>query len=510
MNYLIARVSDVSQRKALPAQMKKLFDYAKKEEWVEGKDFKYIEYDETAYKVNRPKFNQLIIEPLKAEKSLAIVVFDKIDRFSRESTSDERKALHDLFKKGKIELHFPSDGLYISKDSPAHDLFRLDIGVALAAYYSSAIRDNVKRRFSEMLSKGHIIGKAPLGYENYVKQRDDNGNPTEKGVRYDVLRKDKVHEAFELRSIGWSYGAIAKKMKEDGLMNKPRKNKYGKKVATFINKGKWQEIINNPFYIGEMNYMGGEYFHDYGNLIEPWLWDKCQRINRDRRVRHTKLQGKPFLFKKLKCGVEGCGCTITFDGPKGKGGYVYGKCTNYYKVHEPISVNENVLIEQVKDILRQITVPKELLPTIVDEVKKNHSAEQNYYRKLKQSLQDEHEKLDGDIRRMFEERETYSLRMDIFDKMVQEKTVRQNTILQELEDLTEGNKGFVIGASYILELSSRAVELFESDIATIEQKRYLIDTVLSNMQFDGKNLTFTLVEPFGAIAKLSENRKWCG
>lgn len=509
MNYLVARVSDVNQIQALPAQYKKLHEYAKKQKWVENKDFVYIEYDETAFKTNRKKFRELVIEPLLQEKELAIVCFDKIDRFSRDSTSDERKALTDLLRKGKIELHFPSDNLFIHKDSPASDLFRLDIGVALAGYYSSAIRDNVKRRFEEMAASGKITGKAPLGYKNYVKGYDDNGKPI-KWVKFDTLRKDKVHEAFELRSIGWSYGAIAKKMKEDGLMNIPRKNKYGVKVTTYINRGKWQEILDNPFYIGKMRYMGKVYDHKYGNIVEPWLWDKCQRVNRERHVQRSKYQTKPFLFKKLKCGIPECGCTITFDGPKGKGGYIYGRCTAYKGVHKAEWIKEEVLTEQVKAVMRQITVPEKLLPSIIAEIEKNHEAEQDYYKNLKQSLKDEHEKLDADIHNMFDDRETYRLRMDIFESDIQKKTDRQKEILQELEDLSEGNKGFVIGATYIVELCSRAVELFESEWTTIEQKRYLIDTLFSNMTLVGEKLDFTLKQPFDSLVKISKTGVWCG
>ena len=51
MNYLVARVSDREQRKALPAQKKKLYDYAERLRWKDGEDFKYIEFDETAFKV---------------------------------------------------------------------------------------------------------------------------------------------------------------------------------------------------------------------------------------------------------------------------------------------------------------------------------------------------------------------------------------------------------------------------------------------------------------------------
>src|SRR5579884_2119572 len=117
MNYLVARVSDKDQLKALPAQKQKLTEYADKMGWVENRDFIYLEYDETAYGENRPKFWDLVIAPLEKELVTAIVVFDKIDRFSRDASSEERRALTKMFRKGKIELHFPSDNLFINKNS---------------------------------------------------------------------------------------------------------------------------------------------------------------------------------------------------------------------------------------------------------------------------------------------------------------------------------------------------------------------------------------------------------
>src|ERR1700733_3322376 len=83
MNYLIARVSDPKQLDALPAQRQKLFDYAEKRNWIEKKDFIYTEFDETAFKNTRKKFNENVMKPLLAAKELTVIVFDKIDRFSR-------------------------------------------------------------------------------------------------------------------------------------------------------------------------------------------------------------------------------------------------------------------------------------------------------------------------------------------------------------------------------------------------------------------------------------------
>ena len=69
----------------------------------------------------------------------------------------EVKALNKLREAGKIEIHFPSDNLFVHKNSPASDLFRLGIGVVLAKYYSDSIRDNVKRRFEQKLHDGELL-----------------------------------------------------------------------------------------------------------------------------------------------------------------------------------------------------------------------------------------------------------------------------------------------------------------------------------------------------------------
>jgi len=71
---LIARVSDVQQRKALPAQKLRLEAYAKQL----GYPSEYYEFDESAYKEDRQKFTQLIEDKIKSLDSFAIIVFDKI------------------------------------------------------------------------------------------------------------------------------------------------------------------------------------------------------------------------------------------------------------------------------------------------------------------------------------------------------------------------------------------------------------------------------------------------
>jgi site-specific DNA recombinase len=499
VNYLIARVSDPDQRKALPAQKKKIFDYAKKEGWLEGKDFTYIEFDETAFKENRVKFQDAVINPLLKAQELVICVFDKIDRFSRDSSSEEKSILMKLLKAGAIEMHFPSDNLYMHKGSPAADWFRLDIGVSLASYYSAAIRDNVKRRYDQMLADGIWVGKAPIGYQNYVKRYDENGKPLEKGIKVDEVRSPLIKEAFELRSTGLPYRSIVKQLNKKGLNNNTKKKRP-------LSTSQLEKILENPFYIGTMQFMGKSYRHHYDTFIEQWLWDKVQEVKLSRGKGRTAYNSKPFLFKTLKC--KQCGYSISFDGPK-NGGNIYGRCTEYGGKHGARLVNEKLLLEQVRAAFKSVKVPPSLMPTLIAELDKNHASEQKHYISNKNRLQKEYDSLDEEVQELYKDRKQFKSRPDIFEKMVKDIENKQKTILDDLEDHSNGDKAFVIGASYILDVCSRADELFDAEGTELAQKRYLISFVLTNMTLDGEKLDFTLVEPFNAIADLVKSANWC-
>lgn len=498
MNYLIARVSQEEQKDALPAQERRLLDYAEKQDWTE-KDFTYIAIDETAYKEDRRKFNTEVIEPLKKEKELSIVVFDKIDRLTRDSGSEERHILTKMVKEGRIELHFPYDNLYINQDSPAADIFRLEIGMSLAGYYSNAIRDNVKRRFSQMLEDGIWIGRAPIGYFNYQEYDKNSGKVILKDIRLDPERQHFIRKGFELRSTGLPYKSIAKAMKKAGLRSRTD-------ARVPISASQWEQILNNPFYAGVMVYKGVNYVHNYPRIIDQWLWDNCQEVKNQRSNGKTKHNAKQYLLKNLRC--HDCGYSISFEGPKSKGGYIYGKCTEYGGKHGAMRIREDKLMEQIREILSSITIPKKELPWLVAEIEKNHASEQEYYLRNRKRLEKEYEDLDEEVKELFKDRKQFKSRMDIFEKMVKDIELKQKMVLEELKDHSDGDKAFVVGASYILDICSRALELFEAESSKVEQKRYLLDLILQNLTLDGKTLRFNLKMPFDAVALMQKTGEW--
>jgi site-specific DNA recombinase len=296
---LIARVSDVEQRKALPAQRLRLENYAKSIGYS-PKQWNYHEFDESAYKDDRQKFASLIEDKIQSLSEPAIIVFDKIDRFTRDASQKEVRIMSSLVEKGKVELHFPSDNLYITKDSPASDLFRLGIGMLLAKYYSDSSRDNVKRRFEQMLNDGIWVHRAPIGYKNINRGTDKK---PDKDI---IIDKDKAHfivKAFEMRATGAPYSLIAKELGKEGL----RSNITDSKAP---NKAFLERILNNKFYYGTMVHSGKEYPHKYPPLISRGLFYECQKIKEQRKHEKTKYDSKEYTFKKIvKCGK--CGRSVS-------------------------------------------------------------------------------------------------------------------------------------------------------------------------------------------------------
>lgn len=106
-------------------------------------------------------------------------------------------------------------------------------------------------------------------------------------------------------------------------------------------------------------------------------------------------------------------------------------------------------------------------------------------------MQAEYDKLDKELKELFEDRKQFKLRPDIFESMVQEKASKQKSLIQELENHANGSKSLLIGASYILDVCSRAVEIFDSPLTSMESRRFLLDFMFSNMKLTGRKLVLT-------------------
>ncbi|MEX0748780.1 MAG: recombinase family protein [Candidatus Saccharimonadales bacterium] len=497
---LIARVSDVQQRKALPAQKQRLENYARTLNYKD-KEWRYHEFDESAYKDARQKFASLIEDEIQSLNEQAIIVFDKIDRFTRDASQREVRIMGQLVEKDKIELHFPSDNLFISSSSPATDLFRLGIGMLLAKYYSDSSRDNVKRRFEQMLNDGIWVHRAPIGYQN-ISIPTSNPNKPLKDIVVDEQRAHYIVKAFELRAIGMPYSLIAKELAKAGFTS----SKTGK---TTLSKGAVEAIINNKFYYGMMTQKGKDYPHNYAPLIDRALFNRCQLIKDKRKSMKTKWDSLNFNFSDiLSCGK--CGRTIS---PFQCKRWVYLKCANS-KCSNP-NTAESLVLGSMEALVKRINIPEKLLNKVIKELKDNHDDQQKYYSQSLLSVREEYDSIDKKIEMWFEKLVDEKISPEQHDKIVETLTNRQQQLNDRLNVLTRGNKDFLVTASYLLDLVSRVSELFQ--LADEGQRSKLLGFLVSNLKLNDKNLSYTVNYPFNLVIEEKEKapdgaktQLWCG
>lgn len=484
--FLIARVSDIDQRQALPAQIRKLTTYAEQQ----GYDYELFEFDETAYKDTRKEFGE-IVKAIQAYPKECIVVFDKIDRLSRDMHQDEVKALNKLRDAGKIEIHFPSDNLFVHKNSPATDLFRLGIGVVLAKYYSDSIRDNVKRRFEQKLADKEWPGKAPIGYLN---QRISEKETT---IVKDPVRSQYIIKAFQMRALGKPYRAIAAELREEGLKNNtPKQNPICQRHI--------EQILKNPFYHGVMRYSGKLYPHKYEPLISRKMFNKVQEMNEQRTNNKTKTQNADYTFNGLlKCGS--CGCSVSSYTQKGN---VYMHCSKGKGPCKQPHTKESELVPQMAELLGKLEMNEDIVNFVIDELRKHHDDQQLYYANSIEQTRAEYDKIQKKLRVLYDDRLDGRITLNEYDEYVKDLKARQEQLDEQLVSLTHNDKSFMLTSSYLLEIATKAPKLFQSSKAALKSK--LLRFVLSNLELHDKKLHFNLKTPFDVIAECSQNADWRG
>jgi site-specific DNA recombinase len=495
---LIARVSDVEQRKALPAQKLRLMQYAAS---IDQKA-EYHEFDESAHKDVRREFAKLV-QYIKEQQEPCAVVFDKIDRFTRDSSQEEVRAINGLIKAGKIELHFPSDNLFINYLSPAADLFRLGIGMALAKYYSDSIRDNVKRRFEQLLDDKTWIGYAPIGYMNINR---GTFNKPIKDIEVDVQRAQHVVTIFEKRAIGMSYDAIADVVNSEGLTSKSGRQ---------LNKSAIEKITRNPFYHGTMLYMGKLYPHKYQPLISKQLYNKCQDVRDQRYDKRTAYRSLPFALNNLASCKE-CGCTVSSFNARNS---TYIKCSKAKYKCGNLNTSQALVMPLLQETVSLIPLSNAQIDALIRELKIRYSSQQVDMTKRIETVRSEYDTITKRLKTLTYERldalsNGKGVSSELFDEMVEEMTNRQQVLNHELIRLTDSNKGFIVTASYLLDLAQRANELFMGADNQLKQK--LLRFLLSNVELYDKKLYYIVNDPYKSFIELnkmgsntSDSLNWC-
>ena len=489
--FLIARVSDSSQRKALPAQKLRLDEYAERLEL----NSEYHEFDETAFKADREQFITIINNAMQY-KGFYILVFDKIDRLTRDVSSEIVRKLKEMAYSGACEIHFPSDGLVLHKNSPAHDKTRFDMGMVFGGYYSMAISDNVKRKIQQKLHEGEYPGKACIGY---INTRYTVEGKEFKTIVPDPARKQYIIKAFKLRLAGNSFRTIAKTLKEDGLVSNTKK-------LGPVGQSQIETMLKNPFYYGVMRYDGNTYSHKYEPIITKELFDLVQKVNDERNTDdHSKTNTKQtYTFSGiLKCAT--CGCSISSYMKKG---HVYMRCTKSkagVSCDQP-HVSEAELIPQVTKLLEDLRISEELANKVITYISEQRDNSVKYYQDAIKQTRVKYNQLEGRIETLYSDRLDGRITVDEYDKYVTQAKSDMEKLDTKLVELTNNDTSFVVTAEHLLKLAYSAKDIFESSQSG--QRNKILRALLANLKLNEKRLQLHLLKPFSVLVHTLETQSW--
>lgn len=204
----------------------------------------------------------------------------------------------------------------------------------------------------------------------------------------------------------------------------------------------------------------------------------------------------------ISCAVSGR--KVTCDIKKGK--YVYLIARDPQDPNKKIWVKEEMIMEQVAEVMRSITIPQDVLEPMVDYLRQSHESETLFHQQKIKSLTMELEQQTQRIGRLTDCLLDQSITKDIYAQKHTELQNRRLEIGYELEKHTKADEQFKIALSTLLSLSSRIGSLFES--SKTYEKRKLIGFVFSNLEMHGCELRFSLRKPFDLFMNMTEYKEW--
>lgn len=465
--YAYIRVSTVKQGThgvSLQEQKDAIEQYAQRHnftitEWFEEK--------ETAAKRGRPVFS-CMLKKLRAGKTMGVIIH-KIDRSAR--NLKDWADLNEILDRGK-EVFFANEDLDLRSRGGR---LSADIQAVIASDYIRNLKDEVKKGMYGRLKQGFYPLPAPIGYIDKGKA---------KLKEFDETMAPLVRMTFELYATEkYNLLTLAKEMYRLGLRNK----KGGK-----VTRNGLSVMLNNPFYYGviRLKSTGETFSGNHMPIISKALFDRVQAILHGKT--HTKTQKHTFLFRKFLACKE-CGGTLTGETQKN---------INYYRCHTkecPIKcIREDMIEVHIKNVLRHVQFSDdttERLTALIGDAKKKWEQDRTaIVKQLTMNLQKVYDKLD----RLTDAYVENLLEKDLFERRKKSLILEQKEIEEKIAEIESGNNSVPDKLSLFFEQTK---SLYSSYISGIpEEKREILENVISNRYVDGKKPYFKLKSPYCDIS----------
>ncbi len=295
----------------------------------------------------RPIFEEMLQE-IESGKIDGIVCW-KLDRLSRNPTDSGR--IQQLLQDGKLKHILTAEKSYFPEDNAI--VFSVEAG--MSNQYVRDLSSNTKRGIKSKAEKGDKPGVPPVGYLN---------DRIEKKVIADPDRFTSMRMLWDKMLTGtYSMAQLVKIADKELHITTPVRGQTGGKPIAYSSIC---ALFKNRFYTGQLPFKGEVYPGNHPAMITEEEFDRVQQIIDPLHTTRPKDKTYNFQLRNLfKCGE--CGFAITAEQKrktiKSTGQikeYVYYHCTGKSKTikcsQPKLHINEDVLIEQIKDKLNKFTI----------------------------------------------------------------------------------------------------------------------------------------------------------
>lgn len=491
----LERVSSKDQEDgySLDVQADRLTRYCLRKELDIVKRFSLVE---SSTKGDRVKFME-IIKFIKKQREPVALVADKVDRIQR--SQKETPLLDELIRKGKLELHFNSEGYVIHQESTAHERMMWGIGVVIAQSHTDILSENVKKSLKQKTHKhGEWYGKAPLGYLNKRDEKDRGYIIT------DPVRAPIIQKFFEEYATGaYTLGEMVKKVKEWGLRTKK---------GNIVSKSVMYRILTNPFYYGTMIFRGEHLPHCHEALISKATFLACEAVREGWNKKKFVYAGKDFLFRGvLTCATTGNMVTADHKKKTYKNGttgeWTYLRCWNPEDTSKKIWAREDDVKAQVEDVLKNLGIKSpEVLADFKDYVLTSNEHKKREHNEELGDLKQEHSVIQTRLDSMIDLVADGTLTREEFLKKKRDMKDRQHEITQMIKVLDHTDDEFSKKVVDLMNIASYAYETYLG--STLEEKREFLQFIFANLQLRGKKIEYALRYPFSEFENMNNCNEW--
>jgi site-specific DNA recombinase len=469
-----ARVSSKEQERegfSIPAQLDLLRKYAHDAGMVVLQEFVDVE---SASVTGRSGFGEMLAFLKKNRSKCQTILVEKTDRLYRNLkdyvTMDE----------ARVTVHFVKENNVLSPDARSSDQFIHGIKVLMARNYSQNLGEETRKGMLQKARAGLYPSYAPLGYRNFE-------GPDGKRIIVPDTDAPAITRLFgEFATGAYSLKALAEKARKETLMLRGRP----------VYKSELHQILRKRVYTGDFDWDGNTYQGTHEPIVTREVWEKVQGVLNQRAETKQHRIKHDFAFTGfITCGH--CGCQLV--GELKKGRYVYYHCTGHRGKCPERYTREEIMAEQLASSLRDLVIPREVLAWLTEAVSASDMNEQAAREKTVRKLEEQHRRAQAKLEAMYEDKLEGRISAEFYDRKAKDLQAQASELLRKVNQIRVATPAPVNDAINLMDLTSRAAELFMAQQAH-EQQRFL-RLVLRSASWQAGELRTEFEEPFETLRR---------